>query len=88
MTLSASDIDKLLRAIPMATPECDAPHPFTCRVWFREAVRLLCEEGVVVCPSVDVLEKELTGLADDHGNAVALGRPWKLHNDLGSVRLS
>ncbi|RPD61105.1 hypothetical protein L226DRAFT_534753 [Lentinus tigrinus ALCF2SS1-7] len=80
-----SSVDDILRMIPMATPACDSPHPFTCRIWFREAVRVLIAQGMVTCRSVDALEKELTLLADDNGNSVALGRPWKLHSDVDSV---
>ena len=80
-------MDGLLRAIPLVTPECDAPHPFTCRIWFREAVRVLGKHGMVNYRSIDALERELTSLADENGNAVALGRCWKLHDDLSSVQL-
>ncbi|KAI0370005.1 hypothetical protein BV20DRAFT_966989 [Pilatotrama ljubarskyi] len=83
----SSKVDELLRTIPLETPECDAPHPFTCRIWFREAIRVLSTHGMVSCRSVDVLERELVDLADDTGNAVALGRPWKLYSDLDSVKL-
>ena len=85
---SSVDVDNLLRTIPMTTPACDAPHPFTCRIWFREAVRVLDHQHMVKCRStVDTLEKELTMLADENGNSVALGRPWKLHDDVDSVLL-
>ncbi|KAI0354728.1 hypothetical protein OH77DRAFT_487112 [Trametes cingulata] len=84
---SSSKIDDLLRTIPLTTPDCDAPHPFTCRIWFREAIRVLGKHSMVFCRSVDALERELVDLADDNGNAVALGRPWKLYGDLDSVQL-
>ena len=85
---SPVEIDNLLRTIPLMTPACDAPHPFTCRIWFREAVRVLDGQRMVKCrPRVDALEKELTMLADENGNSVALGRPWKLHDDVDSVLL-
>ena len=83
----SASIDSLLSDIPLATPECDAPHPFTCRIWFREAVRVLTVHGAGVCPSVDALEKELTGLADANGDSVAFGKPWTLHDDLHSVHV-
>ena len=80
-------MDGLLRAIPLVTPECDAPHPFTCRIWFREAVRVLGKHSMGDCRPIDTLERELISLADGNGYAVALGRPWKLHDDLSSVQL-
>ena len=82
------DVDNRLRTIPLTTPPCDAPHPFTCRIWLREVVRVLDGQHMVKCRStVDALEKELTMLADENGNSVALGRPWKLHDDVDSVLL-
>ncbi|RDX43042.1 hypothetical protein OH76DRAFT_1390924 [Lentinus brumalis] len=82
-----SCVDCLLCTIPMATPVCDSPHPFTCRIWFREAVRVLNGQGMVTCRAINALEKELTMLGDENGNSVALGRPWKLHTDVESVVL-
>ena len=51
----------LLAQIPMAVPEADrAREPvFTCRVWVREAVRRMHEEGYVDCPDVDAMEEEM-----------------------------
>ncbi|KAL6303519.1 hypothetical protein BKA93DRAFT_750458 [Sparassis latifolia] len=87
-TISRDALDGLLRTIIMETPQCDSPHPFTCRIWFREAIRLLAmndgHEGVVHCRSVNALEKELTELADEHATLVALGRPWKLYENVES----
>lgn len=83
-----SSVDALVRVILMATPDCDEPHPFSCRIWFREAIRVLIAHSMITGRSVNALEKELVGLADDIGNAVALqGRPWKLFDDLDSVIL-
>ena len=83
----SAGIDSLLRDVPLVTPECDAPHPFTCRIWFREAVRALITQGMVVCQSVDALEKELTDLSNADGDSIVMGGQWKVYDGLSSVRL-
>lgn len=52
-----------VKDIPMAVPPSQrSKEPkFTCRVWFKEAIRVLNDSGVFVkCPDVDALEDELT----------------------------
>ncbi|THH13800.1 hypothetical protein EW146_g6469 [Bondarzewia mesenterica] len=79
--VTAATLQERFARIPMQTPECDQPHPFTCRIWFRAAVKAL--EGVVPCANfVDALERELVSLADDHATLVGLGRPWKLYAEV------
>ena len=84
----SASIDCLLRDVPLATPQCDEPHGFTCRIWFREAVRMLIAQGMVtVWHSVDALEKELAGVADGDEDNVVVGGQWRVYDDLDSVRL-
>ncbi|KAH6894972.1 hypothetical protein BKA70DRAFT_791071 [Coprinopsis sp. MPI-PUGE-AT-0042] len=64
-----SDFDAvvdLLRQIPMETPEIDqgVEPKFTCRVWLREAVRVLHRNGYIECPDVNALEKECEEVAE------------------------
>ncbi|KAK0205977.1 hypothetical protein DFS33DRAFT_1240702, partial [Desarmillaria ectypa] len=57
-----SYLDYFLSSIPMSIPDIDrAREPrFTCRVWFREAVRTLhAAEMFVKCTDVDALERDL-----------------------------
>lgn len=45
----------------MKVPEIDKEREskFTCRVWFREAIRRLNAPGVIKCTNVDALEQEV-----------------------------
>ena len=55
-------IVEYVKDIPMDIPSSQrAREPkFTCRVWFKEAIRMLNESGMFVkCPDVDALEEEL-----------------------------
>ncbi|KAH9830496.1 uncharacterized protein C8Q71DRAFT_786059 [Rhodofomes roseus] len=84
--MSIAEAESILGEIPMETPQPDSPHPFTCRIWFREGIRRLSAAGLMQCVSVNALEYELVDIADDHSNLVALGlRPWKLHEEIRSV---
>ncbi|KAF9460183.1 hypothetical protein BDZ94DRAFT_1324255 [Collybia nuda] len=59
-------LDEYLRGIPMTVSKVDGnrEHLFTCRVWFREAVRQLHDSGIFVeCHDIDSLENELTNRA-------------------------
>ncbi|KAJ7682637.1 hypothetical protein DFH06DRAFT_1290035 [Mycena polygramma] len=49
-----------LNTIEMAVPVVDKEREriFTCRVWFRQAIRELHETGFLECSDVDALEKE------------------------------
>ncbi|KAH0582213.1 hypothetical protein H2248_011861 [Termitomyces sp. 'cryptogamus'] len=50
----------ILMPIPIAVPDVDKDREprFTCRVWFREAIRRLHNHRVILCSNVDELEKE------------------------------
>ncbi|PIL22946.1 hypothetical protein GSI_15642 [Ganoderma sinense ZZ0214-1] len=58
---SQEGLREMLARIPMAVPEADGERErvFTCRVWVREALRRMHEEGYVDCPDVDALEEEM-----------------------------
>ena len=52
-----------IKDIPMSIPDNQQPKEFkfTCRVWFKEAIRQLNRAGVFVkCDDVEALEKELS----------------------------
>lgn len=58
------DLVTLLSAIPVnVVPDVDKEREtkFTCRVWVREAVRLMNANGYVRCPDVNALEEEMWG---------------------------
>jgi len=67
-----------LAPIPMSTPDADKPQQFSCRIWFKEAVRVLHERGVIRCPDVDRLETELRLLAEERWLLVEQGVPYKV----------
>ncbi|KAF8918822.1 hypothetical protein CPB85DRAFT_1278859, partial [Mucidula mucida] len=55
-------LDEYLKPIPMEVPNRDRANErsFTCRVWFKEAVRRLNDSGLFVqCEDVDALEMDL-----------------------------
>lgn len=55
-------LETYLKAIPMSIPRVDELYEkaFTCRVWFREAIRVLHNEGFCInCSDVNALCREL-----------------------------
>lgn len=80
------NVVQLLKAIPMVIPEVDqaVEGRFTCRVWFKEAVRVLNQAGYVRCDDVGALEKECKeyALANDPS-----GEGWKGHVYLSSKQI-
>ncbi|GLB39989.1 hypothetical protein LshimejAT787_0704990 [Lyophyllum shimeji] len=81
-------LDNYLREIPMAVPKVDYQREkaFTCRVWFRAAIRQLHDSGMFVeCSDVDSLESELKNRATaaeylgnlPHVYETTLARAWR-----------
>ncbi|KAG7091275.1 hypothetical protein E1B28_010324 [Marasmius oreades] len=64
----------LLKAIPMASPDEDRGAVFNCRIWVREAVRVLERNGVLKCDSVDALQAELLQYAQENRENVEQGK--------------
>ncbi|TFK84993.1 hypothetical protein K466DRAFT_588458 [Polyporus arcularius HHB13444] len=63
---SADDLDAILREVPLEVPQVDRRmfDRFTCRTWFRAAIRKLNDKRMYVrCPDVDLLEDKLTRMA-------------------------
>ncbi len=66
-------LEEYVKDIPMSLPEVDVGKEprFTCRVWFKEAIRRLNRAELFVnCPDVDALERELVQRA----SALELGQ--------------
>jgi hypothetical protein len=80
-TNTINHISELLESIPMSTPAIDAEIEarFTCRVWFKEAIRVLHAKGVICCPDVYALEKELMSFAKDQDQKTAEGKGFSFH---------
>ncbi|KAJ7209996.1 hypothetical protein GGX14DRAFT_363864 [Mycena pura] len=60
-TYASKDVlRQYLSPISMSTPAVDQEKEprFTCRVWFREAIRILHQAGILTCTDVDALEEE------------------------------
>ena len=57
--ITADTIDSHLRHIPMQTPEMDHPEEWSDRVWFRQAIRALHNNEILVCENVHNLETQL-----------------------------
>ncbi|EED85329.1 predicted protein [Postia placenta Mad-698-R] len=74
-TFDPAEVRDLLQEIPMATPvfELSSVQRFTCRVWFRQAIRVLIEKSMVYCPRIKDLEDELLGLATANAQNIFSG---------------
>ena len=58
-------MDEVLKKIPMTVSDIDVPlvgGQFTCRKWFRSAVRMLMKEGLLPPIDINRLENALTKL--------------------------
>ncbi|KZT53151.1 hypothetical protein CALCODRAFT_486591 [Calocera cornea HHB12733] len=67
-------LDALLSPIPMQTHEADLPAQFTCRLWFRYAIRVLMAAGHINCLDINALEAEGEHAGEYHRNKVAFER--------------
>jgi len=52
---------------------------FNCRVWVREALRVLYDESIISCSDVESLEQEFFSLAHDNDTKTVVGGPYKVH---------
>ncbi|PIL25237.1 hypothetical protein GSI_13126 [Ganoderma sinense ZZ0214-1] len=73
---------QLVQNIPMGIPAFEVGRvelTFTCRVWFKQAIRVLHANGILSCPNVYALEQELVlyGRAQDRKTRSGLG--YKYH---------
>lgn len=77
-TFTPAEVRNLLAMIELATPVFELARGvqnFTCRVWFRQAVRVLIEKHMVYCPRIKDLEDELLRLATPNAQRVFGGTP-------------
>ncbi|KAJ7187458.1 hypothetical protein GGX14DRAFT_581064 [Mycena pura] len=56
----AKAVKEVFPDVSMSTPAVDQEKEprFTCRVWFREVIRILHQAGILTCTDVDALEEE------------------------------
>ena len=80
-------ISGLLEQIPMTIPSIDMglEFNFTCRVWFKQAVRVRSAHGVIRCPSVTTLEEELVEMGGMNDESVSGGGIFTIHVSQCSV---
>ena len=64
-TNSYNSLFQLLKEIPMTIPQEDIgiEPKFTCRVWWKQAIRLLSDRGYIKCDNVQALENECKAYA-------------------------
>lgn len=83
-----NDIDRfvaILESIPMVTPPEDintyfwSDKSFDCRVWIRQALRLLIRENIIKCDNIAELEKELLHHAAQNRSKVEKGDRSGIH---------
>lgn len=55
-------------------------HIFTCRVWLREALRVLQDHGVIGIVDIDRLEEDFVSLGEENDSNVIKGGPYKLYH--------
>ena len=73
-------IARLVGAIPLAFPERETKESaFNCRVWVREAIRVLHDHGVVDIVDVYKLEEEFVALGEENDASVVQGGPYKVY---------
>ncbi|KAJ3770248.1 hypothetical protein FB446DRAFT_175449 [Lentinula raphanica] len=69
----------LLREIPMTVPAHEImiihTNVFHCRVWFREAIRKLHDNGYIYCPNVWALYEECMGHARSNDVSLPYAQP-------------
>ncbi|KAK7454081.1 hypothetical protein VKT23_011592 [Stygiomarasmius scandens] len=73
---SVEQIIQLLQSIPMVLPECDVQTDgrFRCRVWLKQALRVLNLNGIIKCSDADkVVNGELKVLAKENSDNVERG---------------
>ena len=58
---SFEDLEPHLAEIPLSVPPADAYHEpiFTCRVWIRQALRVLHAKRILWCYNIDLMEDEM-----------------------------
>ena len=61
-----NSVFQLLKGIPMTIPQEDVgiEPKFTCRVWWKQAIRLLSDRGYIKCDNVQALENECKAYAE------------------------
>lgn len=74
-TLTLEKMSTLLEAIPMSITPSDmaVESGFSCRVWFKQAMRFLMQHGIVKCRDVVALENEMKRLAADNEDNIIMG---------------
>ena len=60
-----NSVFQLLKGIPMTIPQEDVgiEPKFRCRVWWKQAIRLLSDRGYIKCDNVQALENECKAYA-------------------------
>ncbi|KIM49061.1 hypothetical protein M413DRAFT_94659 [Hebeloma cylindrosporum] len=74
--LNGRDLNTLIESlgeIPLETPQEDRGQEFNCRVWVRQAIRMLEGLGVLKCDDLAALEAEVIGYAEANREAVEQG---------------
>ena len=65
-TNSYNSLFQLLKEIPMTIPQEDIgiEPKFTCRVWWKQAIRVFSDRGYIECDNVKALENECKAYAE------------------------
>ncbi|THH30618.1 hypothetical protein EUX98_g3588 [Antrodiella citrinella] len=80
-TADINRVSSILEKIPMSIPSVDQAIEgrFTCRVWFKEAVRVLTAKGVISCPDVAGLEREMKDYGEEQDEKTIHGHPLVIY---------
>lgn len=57
----------------------DSEKRFSCRVWVKEAWRVLDANGIIKCSDVVALEHEMWDFGREHDPLTITGAPFKFH---------
>ena len=81
-----NSVFQLLKGIPMTIPQEDVgiEPKFTCRVWWKQAIRLLSDRGYIKCDNVQALENECIEYAKTNPRLHGGSSHYEYHTSRGS----
>ena len=81
VTRTPQVIANIVRTVPMVLPQREQKDPsFNCRVWVREALRVLQDYNIIHRWDIDDLEKRSFALGTANDGAVVIGHPYQVHS--------
>ncbi|KAH8119767.1 hypothetical protein DFH11DRAFT_6271 [Phellopilus nigrolimitatus] len=73
-TISSEYLTQILRQVPIGRSMYEVPRVWNCRIWIRDAVRVLHQSKIINCPDVDALEAEVSQVGAVYRDGFTPGR--------------